>query len=88
MTTRNLTFYSDPGHGWLAVNRADLDALGIAHLITPYSYQRAGRVYLEEDCDAATFTQAATAAGWMINIKEKNEPNADSFIRALPHFQP
>ena len=70
MKTLKLTYYTDPGHGWLAVNRADLDALDIAHKITRYSYERAGRVYLEEDQDAETYMAAAKAAGWKVTIRE------------------
>ena len=86
MTTRKLTFYADPGHGWLAVNRTDLDALDIAHKITRYSYERARRVYLEEDLDAETYMTAAKAAGWKITITEKYED--PSPVRDYAHYQP
>jgi hypothetical protein len=52
MAVQKLKFYSDPGHGWLAVKRKMLFDLGIADKITPYSYQKGNTVYLEEDCDA------------------------------------
>lgn len=84
-TTRKLTFYTDPGHGWLAVDRADLDALGIAHKITAYSYQRGDRVYLEEDVDATTYLEAAAAAGWRVTCREKY--SNDSTIRRLSPYQ-
>ena len=51
-------FYSDPGHGWIAVKRQLLTELGIADKISSYSYQRGKTVYLEEDCDAPTFVNA------------------------------
>lgn len=51
-------FYSDSGHGWLAVKRQELIDMGILHKITHYSYQRGATVYLEEDCDATTFFNA------------------------------
>ncbi len=54
-------FYSDAGHGWLAVKRAELVHLGIADKISHYSYQRGKTVYLEEDCDATAFCEAK---GW------------------------
>lgn len=53
-----LKFYSDLGHGWLAVKRSLLKKLGILNKITPYSYQKGNTVYLEEDCDAGTFLDA------------------------------
>ena len=83
-TTRKLTFYADAGHGWLKVARADLDALDIAHRITPYSYERGQWVYLEEDCDATTYLEAAKAAGYVINITEKYSDQ--STIRHFPRY--
>lgn len=71
MKTRKLTFHTDPGHGWLEVSRSDLAELGIAASVTPYSYQDAGRVYLEEDCDASLYLEAAKAAGWRVTMVEK-----------------
>lgn len=53
--------YSDSGHGWLAVKRADLSDLGILEMITHYSYQRGSTVYLEEDCDVSTFFRSFRA---------------------------
>jgi hypothetical protein len=54
-------FYSDPGHGWLAVKRKLIEELGIATLITSHSYARGATVYLEEDCDVGTFVEAYKA---------------------------
>ena len=71
MTTRKLTFYTDPGHGWLEVSRADLGALGIAGNVSNYSYQNRDRVYLEEDCDATLYLEAAKAAGWRVTMREQ-----------------
>lgn len=83
-TIKKLTFYADAGHGWLKVARTDLDALDIAHKITPYSYERGSWVYLEEDCDASTYLNAAKANGWTINITEKYSDQ--STIRHFPHY--
>jgi hypothetical protein len=55
--------HTDSGHGWLAVKRAELVELGIADKITSYSYVRGATVYLDEDCDAATFIEARKARG-------------------------
>ena len=84
-TTRKLTYYTDPGHGWLAVDRDDLDALNIAHKITPYSYERGNRVYLEEDLDAMTYLDAARAAGWRVTTRESYSDR--STIRHMNHYQ-
>lgn len=84
-TTRRLTYYTDPGHGWLAVDRADLDALDIAHKITPYSYERGDRVYLEEDLDAMTYLEAARAAGWRVTTRESYSDKTT--IRHMNRYQ-
>lgn len=68
-------FHSDPGHGWLAVKRTELQRLGILNKITSYSYQRGGTVYLEEDCDASTFMQAKKDAGEAVEFRESYQEN-------------
>lgn len=88
MTTRKLTFYTDPGHGWLEVNRSDLDALDIAHKVSSYSYEKGTKVYLEEDCDASLYMEAAKAAGWILTMVDKNEPHNDSPVRNFDHYKP
>ena len=67
-------FHYDPGHGWLEVPMSLLCELGIADKITRYSYRRADRVYLEEDCDVRCFDAAMKAAGrsWSYVEKESN----------------
>ena len=59
--TKLYKFYSDAGHGWLAVKRAELVELGLADKISGYSYQRGQTVYLEEDSDMSKF---CLAKGW------------------------
>jgi hypothetical protein len=48
-------FHQDPGHGWLCVKIAELEALGIADKITGFSYMRKQSAYLEEDTDYTTY---------------------------------
>lgn len=55
---KRYVFFSDPGHGWLQVTRADLKELDIEDKISSCSYQKGEYVYLEEDCDAGVFFQA------------------------------
>lgn len=55
--------FSDSGHGWLRVEKAELVELGIADQITRYSYQRGKYAYLEEDRDLSTFIQAKEKQG-------------------------
>ena len=51
----------DAGHEWLAVKKQELTDLNIADKITEYSFVKGETVYLEGDCDAATFIEAYTA---------------------------
>ena len=61
MKPKVYVFHADPGHAWLAVKRKELEALGIADKITPYSYFKGTTAYLEEDLDASTFFNAYRA---------------------------
>lgn len=82
---KRLTFHADPSHGWLEVDRADLETLNIAHKISRYSYQKENRVFLEEDCDASHYLDSAKGRGWTINIQEKFT-NHDSPVRNYSRF--
>ena len=82
MTTKRLTFHTDPAHGWLEVDFDDILTLNIAHLISEYSYIKGERVFLEEDCDAYEFMEHAKGKGWILNVTEKHT-NGDSFVRSL-----
>jgi len=82
---QTFTFYADPGHGWLEVPRDLLHDLGIADDISHFSYQRLDKVFLEEDCDFATFTRAMGAAGREFKVVETHT-NGDSFVRSLPSY--
>jgi len=84
MKTKKLTFHADPGHGWLEVEFSDLVELDIENKISPYSYARLDRVYLEEDCDAHLFMETAKQNGWIINIQEKYQENTP--IRNYPSY--
>lgn len=79
-----LTYFQDPGHGWVAVPLSVLSDWGINP--SGYSYRDAGFGYLEEDCDAALFMRAAQARGVAVELTERHS-NGDSFIRNLPRFQ-
>lgn len=80
------TFHTDPGHGWLAVPRAELNRVGVEAEITPYSYQSTDGsvVYLEEDCDAPTFIEAFKRLGGTVELGESYSEH--TFIRTLPHY--
>jgi hypothetical protein len=85
MKTRKLTFYADPGHGWLEVDLLDYIDLDIADKISRYSYAKGEKAYLEEDCDAGLFIEAAKGNGWTINIKEMYQENTP--IRNYQRFE-
>ena len=48
-------FYITDSHGYLVVKHKELEELGIASKISPFSYKMGDKVYLEEDCDAYMF---------------------------------
>lgn len=53
---KTFTFYSDPGHAWLAVSIEDVYAVGLdPDNFSQYSYRNMGFLFLEEDCDAEIF---------------------------------
>jgi len=76
---------SDPGHGWLEVTRAELEALNLLDKISRYSYQRDALVYLEEDCDAPVFVEAKKLRGEPLEVREEHQEN--TFIRSLAPFE-
>jgi hypothetical protein len=78
--------YSDPGHAWCKVHRSLIENLGIAHLITPYSYQRGEYVYLEEDCDLTTFATALRATGRAVQFRE-HHTNKSCKIRSYDRYK-
>ncbi len=87
--TLTLTFYADPGHGWLRISREKLLMLPreLAAQISSYSYQSksAKNYYLEEDHDANLFVKWAKGAGFRIVYNEISVKGY-STIRDNPHF--
>lgn len=82
----HLTFYTDPGHGWLQVQRDDLVAIGLSEQdFTSCSYKtkHGETLYLEEDCDAPKFIEALKAKGIQYGVVEVYHHK--TFIRDLPH---
>ena len=79
-----LTFFSDPGHGWLQVPVECLKSVGLKTSdFSSYSYRHTSAVYLEEDCDAPRFLTACKACNVVPVIRE-NHTNYDSPIRNYP----
>ncbi len=80
-----LTFYQDPGHGWLKVPLELLVELGIENQISGYSYMSLDHAYLEEDCDAGKFDQAMRNAGKEYNTVVKIA-NKQAHIRSYSNY--
>ena len=82
----NLSFFSDPGHGWVRFSKARLVKLGIADKISRYSYQRGSNAFLEEDCDLTVLINALKGQGYT-DIKFKGTPsNRTSKIRGYSSY--
>lgn len=80
-----LKYYSDPGHGWIAIKRKLLKELNITDQISAYSYQRGNTVYLEEDRDAVILTKALAENKVVVEITAKHT-NYRSPIRNYSHY--
>ena len=79
---KTYTYYSDPGHGWLAVNRADVQDVGLTpSMFSPCSYMKDDTLYLEEDCDAGLFVAAYRAKHGRAPAYVEKGCNSDSPIR-------
>ena len=82
MTTKNavpLTFWSDPGHGWLEVPTGLAGRLVPPRYFSEYSYRGpatrgpGSSYYLEEDCDAGIFLAAAKRQGVEVAVVEAED---------------
>lgn len=82
---RVLTFYEDPGHGWVAVPHSMVKDLGIADKISDCSYVDDTFAYLEEDCDLSVLVEAIKAQGQSLMLDEQHTDN-DSPIRDKRRF--
>jgi hypothetical protein len=80
-----ITFHSDPSHGWAEIPHNLIHQLGIEQKISRYSYADQHYTYLEEDCDLGLFMRSAEAKGWEITFKDKHSNN-DSFIRNFQRY--
>lgn len=85
---KTIIAYSDGGHGWAKVKRAELEKLRIADLISPYSYERGEWAYLEEDCDLNTYCQALHRAGIPFKFREYVALEKRSRIRGYANYSP
>jgi len=81
-------FHEDPGHGWLEVDRHELERFVDLSEVSEFSYEKNGKVYLEEDCDAGLFLQALKDSGVEYKLVEKVYRTHDAPIRNYPRFHP
>mgnify|MGYP000041004342 FL=1 len=88
MATMKKVFHSDPSHGWLAVKLDELKMLGITQDISNFSYVKGKTAYLEEDCDAPKFIQAAHAKGIVVEIRQGPQRESYSPIRYFKSYIP
>ena len=87
MAIMKKVFHSDPGHGWLAVKLNEIKMLGIENEISNFSYVKGKTAYLEEDCDATKFINAAKAKGITIEIRNGPQREASSPIRYFKSYE-
>jgi len=80
------SYYQDPGHGWVKVQRKLLADLGILNQITGCSYQHGKFVYLEEDCDAGLFFKAFEKQNGSKPETVSKHTNKRSRIRGYQRF--
>ncbi len=82
------TFHTDPGHGWLEVDRAELVELGILTHISQYSYQKGDKVYLEEDSDLGRFIHTLKDTGVIFDFNNTVESHRENTpIRGYERFE-
>jgi hypothetical protein len=80
-----LTYFTDPGHGWVKVPRNLLEKFGIADKISRYSYSRGDSVYLEEDCDLGHLYTVMALSGTKIELVTRHT-NRQSKIRSYNSY--
>jgi hypothetical protein len=78
-------FHTDPGHGWLEVDKDELSLFNIADKISSYSYKLGNKVFLEEDCDAGLFINALENKGIKFTYTTINS-NTDSIVRTYKRY--
>ena len=82
---KTYVFYSDPGHGWLAVKKDELVKLNIINDVSGYSYMKGKTVYLEEDSDAQLFIKKMEELNKPFNYRECFRERTN--IRNYPPFR-
>jgi len=84
---KTIRFFADPGHGWARVKKSELAKLGIAELISVFSYERGEFAYLEEDCDLSIYLNALRAKGMAYKFNGTTCANRSSRIRGYCSYK-
>lgn len=81
---------TDPGHGWLRVEKREIAELGIAGRISGFSHVSGRYAFLEEDRDAAIFADARMSASGRDVFEDVDEKHVDheSVIRGMDRYTP
>lgn len=83
-------FFSDPGHSWLEVPYEFIRYMNIGATISKYSYFHAGKVYLEEDCDAGRYMEAfqrITGTSFVKSANYRSVHQEETPIRSYARFK-
>jgi hypothetical protein len=81
---RTRTIFEDAGHSWLMVSKAELVDLGIHGEISPFSYQKDGFAFLEEDCDLGAYKEALRSRG--IELSFERVYHVESPVRSFHDY--
>jgi hypothetical protein len=71
---RHLIWIDASHHEYLRVTKEDLIKLNVWRDLSPFSYGSENYAYLEEDCDAGIFLDAAEDADWTITLETVDLP--------------
>lgn len=83
---KSFEFYSDPGHGWLKVDKRDVLALSVQGKISSCSYKNGRGIYLEEDADMGVFLTAYKEKYGFEPKINYHAANRTSRIRKYPSY--
>ena len=83
--SRSLTWFYDPGHAWLQVDKQTLAEFDLTPMdFSRYSYIDGNNLYLEEDCDAYKFILAVGEIRFKTDWTTKERKCDDQFnVRAM-----
>lgn len=84
--TKTIVMHADPGHAWAEITKQELVDLRLHEMVSPYSYEKDDKVYLEEDCDLGLLVAAYKVLGIGIEWVEIYS-RSDSPVRSYPKYK-